>query len=137
MALHSERDLVPVRYADFKTDMAIHPIKGDLTLSKNADAVKRAVRNLVFTGPYERFYRPYIGSGVPKYLFENQQSSVTAELIRDAVVTTITNFEKRARLVSVVVRPAPDENGFECSITFGIENIPDVVVISQILRRAR
>ncbi len=74
---------------------------------------------------------------MPKYLFENQQKTVTAQLIREAIVVTITNFEKRARLISVVVKPAVDDNGFECSITFGIENIPDVVVLNQILRRAR
>jgi phage baseplate assembly protein W len=132
----AELKFVRERYSDFKTDLDLHPIKGDLALSKNADAVKRAIRNLMLTGRYERFYRPLIGSGLQKYLFE-PVTNVTAQLIADSIRTTITNFEPRARLIDVRVQADPDHNRYEASVQFGIVNLPDVVVVSQILRRVR
>lgn len=124
------------RYSDFKVDLEEHPASRDVALSTNALAVKRAVRNLLTTGTYERRFRPFIGSGLQKYLFENV-SSVTAQLIRESIITTITNFEPRARLVSVRVQVEPDMNSYAATVKFGILNLPDVVEVSQIISRVR
>jgi phage baseplate assembly protein W len=135
MAL-SELALVRERYSDFKVDLVIHPVKRDLALSKNADAVKRAVVNLLFTGMYERYYRPLIGSGLQKYLFE-PVSGVTAHLIAQSIRTTILNWEPRARVISVLVQAEPDQNRYSATVTFGVVNLPDVVVLNRVLRRVR
>lgn len=132
----TELSKVRVRYSDFKVDLDEHPLSGDVALSTNAAAVKRAVRSLLFTGRYERRFRPHIGSGLQKYLFENV-SSVTAELIRDSIVTTITNFEPRASIISVRVRVNPDQNSYSATVKFGIVNLPEVVEISEIIQRIR
>lgn len=132
----TELSRVAERYSDFKVDLSLHPLKGDLALSKNADAVKRSVRNLMSTGRYERFYRPLIGSGLQKYLFE-PVTNVTGQLIADSIRTTIYNWEPRAQLISVKVTAQPDQNRYDAAVTFGIVNLPDVVTLSQILRRER
>lgn len=132
----SELVRIPYRYSDFKVDFDPHPLNGDVLLSKNAEAVKRSVRNLMFTGTYERPFRPYIGSGLSKYLFENVNPA-TAALIRNSIITTITNFEPRAKLESVVVTVAPDSNSYEATIKFGIANTPEVVTLRELVRRIR
>jgi len=132
----TEREKVPVRYRDFRINLDVHPLKGDVALVTNADAVKRSVRTLLLTGPFERRFRPYIGSGLQKYLFENV-TPVTAELIRQAIITTITNWEPRARLIDVVVRMQPDYNSYMATVTFGIQNSPEVVELNQVLARIR
>lgn len=126
----------PVRYSDFGADVATHPMTGDLSRLTNGQAVKRAVRNLLMTGQYERPFRPYIGSGLGKYLFE-PIGPVTAELIKQSIITTIENFEPRALLTSVVVRVSPDLNAYEATITFGIVNIPESVTLDVVLERVR
>lgn len=133
-----QRDLqrVQVRYSDFKVNLDEHPLNGDVALSTNAAAVKRAVRTLLFTGRYERRFRPHIGSGLQKYLFENV-SPVTAELIRDSIISTINNFEPRANLINVHVAVEPDMNSYSATVKFGIVNLPEVVELNEIISRIR
>ncbi len=131
-----ELQRIPFRYSDFKVDFDAHPLNGDILLSKNSDAVKRSVRNLLMTGMYERPFRPYIGSGLGKYLFENV-SPVTAQLIRLAIATTIENHEPRAKVESIEVNVAPDMNSYEATVKFGVVNTPETVVLKEIIRRVR
>jgi phage baseplate assembly protein W len=135
-APRGELKRIGVRYSDFKVDVDEHPVSKDLALSVNADSVKRSVRNLLLTGTYERRFRPQIGSGLQKYLFENV-TPVTAQLIRQSILLTLSNFEPRARVVSVRVKVSPDQNAYEATVKFGIENLPEVVEVSQLLRRVR
>lgn len=123
-------------YSDFKMDLDEHPLTGDVAVDVNVNAVKRAVRNLLLTGMYERRFRPYIGSGLQKYLFENV-TPTTAQLIRESIITTITNFEPRAKLVAVRVQADPDYNYYSATVKFSVKNIPDVVVLDEIIRRVR
>ena len=127
---------IPYRYSDFKVDFDPHPLNGDALLSKNADAVKRSVRNLLMTGMYERPFRPLIGSGLGKYLFENV-SPVTAFLIKQAIATTIANHEPRARVEAIEVNVSPDGNAYEATVKFGVVNTPETVVLKELIRRVR
>ena len=134
--LKSDRNTRQPAYTDLKINLDQHPLTGDLARSADADAVKRAVRNLLLTGMYERRFRPYIGSGLQKYLFE-PVTPVTAELIKQSIITTIINFEPRARLVAVRVKVDPDWNAYRASIKFSIVNIPGTVALDEIIRRVR
>ncbi len=124
------------RYSDIRTNLDKHPVSGDLLLSADALAVKTAVRNLLLTGKYERRFRPYIGSGLQKYLFE-LVTPVTAQLIRESIIETITNFEPRARLIDVTVEVDPDSNKYNARVVFGITNLADVVTLDEIIERIR
>ena len=52
-------------YSDLDLDFKINPITGDINKKKGADAIKRSIRNLIFTNYYERPFKMEIGSGVP------------------------------------------------------------------------
>ena len=47
-------------YSDLDLDFQINPITGDINKKKGADAVKRSIRNLVFTSYYEKIGRAHV-----------------------------------------------------------------------------
>ena len=104
-------------YSDLSTNLTVHPIKGDIILLTNENAVKRSIINLMYTEPYERFFSPNIGAGLKSYLFENI-SQDTEFMIREKIKEVITNFEPRANLINVSVKAIPDQNLYTASIVF-------------------
>jgi len=123
-------------YSDLTTNFTIHPVKGDLVSLKDSDAVKRSIRNLILTDPYERFFNPTIGSGINASLFENM-SRDTESIIKIRVTETIENFEPRANLINVNVKALPDDNAYRVNIVFSVNNNTQPVQLDFILRRVR
>ena len=114
-------------YKDLNLNFTKHPIKKDLMPLTNAAAVKRSVRNLVQYGHFEKPFHPEIGSGVRDLLFENMTPFVSNTL-RKLIEDTITNFEPRVRLADVAVNPNFDNNQYEVTVEFYIENSPSELV---------
>jgi phage baseplate assembly protein W len=123
-------------FSDIPTNLDIHPIKQDLVLLYNENAVKRAIRNLLLTDPYERFFNPRIGAGIKQSLFENI-SSDTEFILRERIRETIVNYEPRANVYSVTVKALPDENSYSVTIVFSIVNSTQPVTLDLVLRRVR
>ena len=123
-------------YSDLTTNFTIHPVKGDLILLTNEDAVKRSIINLMFTDPYERFFSPNIGAGLKAYLFENITQD-TEFLIKEKIKEAITNYEPRANLINVSVKALPDQNMYSASIIFSVLNSINPVTLDILLRRVR
>lgn len=121
---------------DLSTNLNVHPIKGDLVLLNDTDAVKRSIRNLILTDPYERFFNPLLGSGVKASLFENI-SRDTEHILKIRITETIENFEPRANLISVNVKALPDQNAYNVTIIFSVNNNTQPVQLGFILRRVR
>lgn len=136
MTIETPNSKTPNLYSDFRDDLGIHPVKKDLLVVKDADAVKQSIKNLMLTGPYERRFRPAIGSGLQKYLFE-LVTPVTATLIRTSIIRTIQAYEPRAELLDVTVTVSPDQNSYTATITFRVINNINPIVFSQILERIR
>jgi phage baseplate assembly protein W len=91
---------------------------------------------LMFTGPYERYFRPSLGSGLQKYLFE-PISPTTADSIRTSIVRMIQTHEPRAELIDVIVVVTPDYNAYNASIVFRTINRVEPITINTILERIR
>jgi phage baseplate assembly protein W len=123
-------------YSDITTNFDIHPIKEDLVLLTNEQAVKRSIRNLLLTDPGERFFRPNLGGGIRATLFENI-SRDTEFLIKEKIVETIKNYEPRASLYSVNVKALPDDNSYSATIIFYVTNNSTPITLDLILRRVR
>ena len=49
-------------YSDLDLDFQINPITGDINRKTGTDAVKRSIRNLIFTNYYERPFKSELGS---------------------------------------------------------------------------
>ena len=125
-----------VFYSDIPTNFDVHPIKEDLVLINNEQAVKRSIRNLLLTNPGERFFKPNLGGGIRNSLFENINRD-TEFVIKEKIAETIKNYEPRASLYSVNVKALPDENAYYASIVFYLTNNTTPITLDLILRRVR
>ena len=110
-------------FKDISLSFKRHPVTNDIAVLKNANAIKRSVRNLVQTIPNERFFNSTIGSEVKNLLFENAPGFIdfgTAAIIEKQILTTIENYEPRVTNLEVNVEPRPDTNEFEVNVIFDI-----------------
>ena len=123
-------------YSDLPTNLNIHPVKGDIVLLSDEAAVKRSIINLMYTEPYERFFRPNIGAGLKAYLFENINQD-TEFMIKEKIIESIRNYEPRANVINVSVTAKPDDNMYIASIIFSVLNSINPVTLEVILRRVR
>ena len=106
-------------FKDISLSFEPHPITKDLPVLKNANAIRRSVRNLVQTIPGERFFNPILGSSVYDSLFDLMDFG-TSNLIEQEIVTTLRNFEPRVNNVRVRVSVRSDQNNFDVTIFFDI-----------------
>jgi phage baseplate assembly protein W len=104
---------------------------------KNADAVKRAVRNLILTNFGERPYEPLYGGNVRAMLFENTDDPLLDSLIRSRIETAIDKYEPRAKVESVVVDVKPDSNALVIKIRFMVFNERFPVDLEVAIERVR
>ena len=106
-------------FKDISMSFKFNPLNGDLIALKNANAISRSIRNIVFTSPGEKFFNEDFGSDVSRSLFENIDD-LTASNIRDQIRRSIINFEERVDLREVVVLPNFDGNAFDVIIRYDI-----------------
>ena len=119
-------------YSDI--DLFFGPKIGSKDVSKLIDftAVKRSVRNLILTNPYEKPFHPEIGSGIRDILFE-PMTPITAYVLTMRIEEVIENFEPRARLIGVRALPNLDNNAYEVTIEFYVVNAPTELVNMEVL----
>ena len=106
-------------FKDISLSFEPQPVTKDITVIKNANAIKRSIRNIVQTIPGERFFNPILGSDVRSSLFEFVDFG-TASVIQKEIATAIENFEPRVYNVEVEAIAIPDDNEFEVNIYFDI-----------------
>ena len=106
-------------FKDISATFQINPLNNDLIAIRDANAISRSVRNLVFTVPGEKPFQPDIGSNVTRLLFENLDE-LTANSIKSEIENTINAYEPRVQLNEVLVDPNYDENAFDVTIKYFI-----------------
>ena len=106
-------------FKDISLSFNMHPVTKDISVLKDANAIKRSVRNLVQTIPRERFFNSNLGSDVRSSLFDFVDFG-TASVIQQQIETTIDNYEPRVDNLKIDVFPRPDNNEFEVNIYFDI-----------------
>ena len=106
-------------FKDISMSFKINPLNDDLIAIKNASAISRSIRNIVFTVPGEKFFQEDFGSDISQSLFENFDD-LTATTIRDQIESSIERFESRVNLRNVKVNPDFDKNLFNVIILYDI-----------------
>ena len=109
-------------FLDVSASFQVNPINNDVIVTRNENAIARALRNLIFTLPGEKPFQPLVGSNVSGLLFENMDR-LTAKSIQSEIEQTINSFEPRVSLTSVEVTPNFDNNEFDCVINYDIIGI--------------
>ena len=123
-------------FRDLDLNFAIHPITKDVNIYKAEYAVINSVKNLILTNHFEKPFQPEIGSNIRRLLFENVDSIMAAQIERE-IEETITNFEPRVQISSVIAIHAPEENGYKIRLEFFVINNPDPITINFFLERIR
>jgi|TARA_B100000035_G_C20672086_1_gene410046 phage baseplate assembly protein W len=106
-------------FRDISMSFKSNPLNDDLIALKNANAIARSIRNIVFTVPGEKFFQEDFGSDVSQSLFENFDD-LTATTIRDQIESSVERFEPRVNLREVLVNPDFDQNLFDVIIYYDI-----------------
>ena len=108
-------------YVDLDLDFLPNPSTADINMKRGDEAIKRSIRNLIFTNYYERPFQPDLGGNIRRLLFEQVDSLTAAQLERE-ISDVIGNFEPRAQVSRVEAIAAPDENKYQIYLEFFIIN---------------
>ena len=112
-------------------------VTDDLMVTKDFNAIKQSVKNLITTVPGERFFNPKIGSRITGLLFE-PLDFINANLVKSEIEYTIRAFEPRVRLIDVIVDQNMDDNGYDVEIEFEVIGLPEKTQsLSLFLERTR
>ena len=110
-------------FRDISLSFSRHPITNDIITLNDADAIKRAVQNLVRIKLGEVFFRNDVGTRLTGALFELATDDLIDPLVSE-IETVITNFEPRVNLKNVNVSSIPDENTLNVEISYDIIGLP-------------
>ena len=110
---------VSQEFKDISMTFQSNPLNDDLIGLKNENAIARALRNIVFTLPGEKFFNESFGSRISGSLFENIDD-ITGDVINDEIRNSINKWEPRVDLLDVITLPNPDSNSYEVTITYEI-----------------
>lgn len=125
-----------INSSDIPTNFDLNVDTGDLLVIYNQNAIKRSIINLVLTGPFERPYKPNLGSRIRRLLFENATALLSSQ-IKTEIETTIRNYEPRARVQNVLVEDKSDDNQYNVTIQFSTLEVAEIQTVSINLVRAR
>ena len=123
-------------YKDLSFDFTANPQTGDVATVKDAVSVKRGIKNVLLTAPFERLYQPEFGSGIKNILFE-PMTPLTEQRLSDACRDAIDAWEKRASVIDITVIPEEDYNRYRVAIKFSINNSLIAEQVEVFLNRER
>lgn len=125
-----------VRYSDLDLDFTQNPMTRDVSLKYEVEAVKRSLRNLIFTKKYERLFQPKIEAGIHSLLFENF-GSIQLVTLRNRLEQTIANFEPRITEVSVELFENEELHALTIDIYFRVRTATGLQQLRIDLQRIR
>jgi phage baseplate assembly protein W len=125
-----------LQFSDLSITMTAHPVTGNVSVRKNADAVVAALKNLILTNRFERPYNPLFGADIGNRLFENYDLIEQVNIEED-IKTAIRNFEPRVKVSEVVVIAAHDSNTVRINIEFYVVNESQPLTVGLQIERTR
>jgi phage baseplate assembly protein W len=123
-------------YADLSFDFTANPQTGDVATVKDAVSVKRGIKNILLTAPFERLFQPEVGSGIKNLLFE-PMTPLTEQRLSDACRDAIEAWEKRASVIDITVISEEEYNRYRVAIKFSINNSLITEQVDVFLNRER
>ena len=109
-------------FKDINLSFKRHPVTNDLVVIKNEDAIKKSVKNIIFTILGEKPYMPLFGSSVNNSLFE-LSNPLDHVRISDEIQSTLLNYEPRINNIQVTVSNYPDSNELNATIQYDITGV--------------
>ncbi len=110
-------------FKDINLSFKRHPVTNDVVAIRDEDAIKRSVKNIIFTILGEKPFEPRFGSIVNEALFE-LNTTYNDILIQDEIKSSLLKFEPRIANLDVTVTIAPDTNEMNCTVQYDIVGLP-------------
>ena len=106
-------------FKDINLSFKRHPVTNDVITINDEDAIKRSVKNIIFTILGEKPFMPQFGSVIGESLFD-LDTNLNEVRITDEIRTSLINFEPRIDIIDVVVQVYPDSNEMNCTVEYEI-----------------
>ena len=110
-------------FKDINLSFKRHPVTNDVLTVNDEDAIKRSVKNIIFTILGEKPFEPNFGSVVNQSLFE-LNTSLNEIRISDEIKQSLLNYEPRIDNIEVTASIYPDSNELNCTVQYDIVGIP-------------
>ena len=110
-------------FKDINLSFKRHPVTNDVVTIRNEDAIKRSVKNIIFTILGEKPFEPNFGSVINESLFD-LNTNLSEIRVSDEIRSSLLIYEPRIDNVDVNVTIEPDTNEMNCTVQYDITGIP-------------
>ena len=110
-------------FKDINLSFKRHPVTNDVVTIRDEDAIKRSVKNIIFTILGEKPFIPLFGSVINESLFD-LNTNLSEIRITDEIKSSLLNYEPRIDNIEVTVQVAPDLNEMNCTVQYSIVGLP-------------
>ena len=106
-------------FKDINLSFKRHPVTNDVVTITDEDAIKRSVKNIIFTTLGEKPFMPQFGSVISESLFE-LSTNLNEVRITDEIKTSLMNYEPRIDNLDINVSLYPDSNEMNVTVQYDI-----------------
>ena len=110
-------------FKDINLSFKRHPVTNDVLTIRDEDAIKRSVKNIIFTILGEKPFEPNFGSVISESLFD-LNTSLNEVRVSDEIKQSLLNYEPRIDNIDVTVTVTPDTNEMNCTVQYEIVGLP-------------
>ena len=110
-------------FKDINLSFKRHPVTNDVLTVRDEDAIKRSVKNIIFTILGEKPFEPDFGSVINDSLFD-LSTNLSEIRVSDEIRQSLLNFEPRIENIDITVTVIPDSNELNCTIQYDIIGLP-------------
>ena len=110
-------------FKDINLSFKRHPVTNDVVVIRDEDAIKRSVKNIIFTILGEKPFEPNFGSVINESLFD-LSTNLNEVRISDEIKSSLLNYEPRISNVTASVTISPDSNEMNCTVQYEIVGLP-------------
>ena len=109
-------------FKDINLSFKRHPVTNDVVTIRDEDAIKRSVKNIIFTILGEKPFEPNFGSVMNQSLFD-LNTNLSEIKVSDEIKASLDNYEPRIDNVNVSVSILADSNEMNCTVQYDIVGI--------------
>ena len=106
-------------FKDINLSFKRHPVTNDVVTITDEDAIKRSVKNIIFTTLGDKPFMPQFGSVISESLFE-LSTNLNEVRITDEIKTSLMNYEPRIDNLDITVSLYPDSNEMNVTVQYDI-----------------
>ena len=110
-------------FKDINLSFKRHPVTNDVVAIRDEDAIKRSVKNIIFTILGEKPFVPQFGSVINESLID-LNTNLSEIRITDEIKSSLLNYEPRIDNIEVTVQVSPDRNEMNCTVQYDIVGLP-------------